>query len=142
MRFKTALLATAMAARPFAAHAEAISGLYIGAGVGANWLNDTRLRAADIAGANVNLGQLYAQQRKYTEAIAVLRTAVAADQADGPAAGDLAGEPCPNPDELVQMDHPLGLSLGAHLGGKFADSEQFAEESGHSRILISRSEFA
>jgi superkiller protein 3 len=28
-------------------------------------------------GANVNLGQLYAQQRKYPEAIAVLRTAVA-----------------------------------------------------------------
>lgn len=30
-------------------------------------------------GANVNLGQLYAQQRKYTEAVAVLRTAVAAE---------------------------------------------------------------
>ena len=30
-------------------------------------------------GANVNLGQLYAQQRKYTEAIAVLRTAIAAE---------------------------------------------------------------
>jgi len=30
-------------------------------------------------GANVNLGQLYAQQRKYTEAITVLRLAVAAE---------------------------------------------------------------
>ena len=30
-------------------------------------------------GANVNLGQLYAQQRKYPEAIAALRLAVAAE---------------------------------------------------------------
>src|SRR4026209_578707 len=35
-----------------------------------------QIDAQDV-GANINLGQLYAQQRKYAEAIAVLRTAVA-----------------------------------------------------------------
>ena len=34
---------------------------------------------ADDVGANINLGQLYAQQRKYPEAIADLRTALAAE---------------------------------------------------------------
>src|ERR1044071_4757955 len=33
----------------------------------------------DDVGANVNLGQLYAQQRKYAEAITVLRTGLAAE---------------------------------------------------------------
>ncbi len=42
---------------PMVSHAEAINGLYIGAGVGANFLNDTRLRSADIAGTTVNLGK-------------------------------------------------------------------------------------
>src|SRR5215213_1909724 len=37
-----------------------------------------RIDAKDV-GANVNLGQLYAQQRKYAEAIAVLRTGLAAE---------------------------------------------------------------
>src|SRR5215208_6281321 len=37
-----------------------------------------RIDANDV-GANVNLGQLYAQQRKYAEAIAVLRTGLAAE---------------------------------------------------------------
>ena len=57
MNIRPGLLAATILAVPLAGHAEAISGLYIGAGVGANWLNDTRLRAADIAGANVNLGK-------------------------------------------------------------------------------------
>src|SRR5688500_876308 len=37
-----------------------------------------KIDTADV-GANVNLGQLYAQQRKYTDAIAVLRTALIAE---------------------------------------------------------------
>ena len=54
---RSGLLAATILVAPMAARAEAISGLYIGAGVGANWLGDTRLRAADIAGVNVNLGK-------------------------------------------------------------------------------------
>ena len=56
-KLRGSLLAATILVAPLAAHAEAISGLYIGAGVGANWLSDTRLRAADIAGVNVNLGK-------------------------------------------------------------------------------------
>ena len=54
---RSGLLAATILVTPMAVRAEAISGLYIGAGVGANWLSDTRLRAADIAGVNVNLGK-------------------------------------------------------------------------------------
>ncbi len=57
MSLRHVLLAATILVTPLAARAEAISGLYIGAGVGANWMNDTRLRAADIAGVNVNLGK-------------------------------------------------------------------------------------
>ncbi len=56
-KLRSGLLAATILATPLAARAEAISGLYIGAGVGANWMNDTRLRAANIAGANVNFGK-------------------------------------------------------------------------------------
>src|ERR1044072_6581709 len=41
-------------------------------------------------GANVNLGQLYAQQRKYPEAIAALRLAVAAEPYNATAPHNLA----------------------------------------------------
>jgi len=57
MTLRQILLAATVLVTPLAARAEAISGLYIGAGIGANWLSDTRLRAADIAGVNVNLGK-------------------------------------------------------------------------------------
>jgi len=57
MSLRHVLLSATILVTPLAARAEAISGLYIGAGVGANWMNDTRLRAADIAGVNVNLGK-------------------------------------------------------------------------------------
>jgi len=57
MTLRQILLAATVIVTPLSARAEAISGLYIGAGIGANWLSDTRLRAADIAGVNVNLGK-------------------------------------------------------------------------------------
>jgi len=57
MKKRIGLLAATILAVPLAARAEAVNGLYIGAGAGANWLNDTRLRSADIGGANVNLGK-------------------------------------------------------------------------------------
>lgn len=65
------------------------------------------------------------------------RASVAADQADGSAAGDLPGEPGPHANVFVQMDQALSLGLDAYLVGEFADSEQLAEESSHSRILTS-----
>lgn len=57
MKLRAALLAATILAVPLAAQAEAVNGLYIGAGAGANWLNDTRLRSADIGGVNINLGK-------------------------------------------------------------------------------------
>lgn len=58
MSIRSGLLAATILAVPLAARAEAVSGLYIGAGVGANWLNDTRLRSVDVAGTNLNLGKV------------------------------------------------------------------------------------
>jgi outer membrane protein OmpA-like peptidoglycan-associated protein len=58
MNIRYGLLAATILVTPLAARAEAISGLYIGAGVGANWLNDTRLRSVDVAGTTLNLGKV------------------------------------------------------------------------------------
>ncbi|SHK45390.1 Outer membrane protein beta-barrel domain-containing protein [Roseomonas rosea] len=45
MSFRKALLAATMLALPLAAQAQPVSGLYIAAGAGANWLQDARLGA-------------------------------------------------------------------------------------------------
>ena len=58
MSIHSGLLAATILVVPLAGHAEAISGLYIGAGVGANWLNDTRLRSVSVGGTDINLGKV------------------------------------------------------------------------------------
>ena len=50
-----ALLAAPLLAVPLAARAQAINGVYVGVGVGANFLQDERARFAGIAGAGVGL---------------------------------------------------------------------------------------
>ena len=65
MNFRNAMmvgtvLAVPMIATSGAARAEAVSGLYIGAGVGANWMMDTKLRSIDLGNVqqnNIGLGK-------------------------------------------------------------------------------------
>ena len=54
MKFRSALLAATVMAAPVAAQAQPVNGLYIGAGVGANWLMDTDLRSIDLGNVQQN----------------------------------------------------------------------------------------
>ncbi len=56
MTLRATLLTATLLAAPLAARAQAISGVYIGTGVGVNFLQDERLRSANIAGSNFDLG--------------------------------------------------------------------------------------
>jgi hypothetical protein len=46
MSFKNTLLTAALASLPVLAQAQPISGLYLGGGAGANWLQNTTLNGA------------------------------------------------------------------------------------------------
>ncbi len=53
MKLRSALLAATVLAAPIAAKAEAISGLYIGAGAGANWLQEETLKSVGFPQAGI-----------------------------------------------------------------------------------------
>ncbi len=53
MKLRSALLAATVLAAPIAAKAEAISGLYIGAGAGANWLQDEKIKSVGFPQAGI-----------------------------------------------------------------------------------------
>ena len=59
MKLRSALLAATVLAAPVAARAEAISGLYIGAGAGANFLQDQDISTSAIAGRAFGIGANY-----------------------------------------------------------------------------------
>ncbi len=53
MKLRSALLAATVLAAPIAAKAEAISGLYIGAGAGANWLQEEKVKSVGFPQAGI-----------------------------------------------------------------------------------------
>ena len=58
MRIRNLLLAATILSVPTLAAAQApVSGLYVGAGVGANWLQEESLRSVDVGGTRVNTGK-------------------------------------------------------------------------------------
>jgi hypothetical protein len=58
MKLRSALLAATILAAPIAAKAEAISGLYIGAGAGANFLQNENVKAVGFPNAGIPLTNL------------------------------------------------------------------------------------
>ena len=58
MKLRSALLAATVLAAPIAAKAEAISGIYIGAGAGANFLQDEKVKAVGFPQAGIPLTNL------------------------------------------------------------------------------------
>ena len=56
MTLRTGLLTATLIAAPLAAQAQAISGIYVGAGAGVNFLQDETLRSATNGGPNLALG--------------------------------------------------------------------------------------
>ncbi|HJU91515.1 MAG TPA: FG-GAP-like repeat-containing protein, partial [Pyrinomonadaceae bacterium] len=84
-------------------------------------------------GANVNLGQLYAQQRKYPEAIAVLRTAVAAEPYNATALYNLgtalmrAGQRVEGQKVIAQFQELRQRGTGTTLGTNYLEQGRYAE---------------
>ncbi len=84
-------------------------------------------------GANVNLGQLYAAQRKYTEAIAVLRTAVAAEPYNQTALYNLgtslmrAGQREEGQKVIAQFQELRQRGTGTTLGTSYLEQGRYAE---------------
>jgi tetratricopeptide (TPR) repeat protein len=84
-------------------------------------------------GANVNLGQLYAQQRKYAEAITVLRTAVAAEPYNATALYNLgtsllrAGQRDEGQKVITQFQELRQRGTGTTLGTNYLEQGRYAE---------------
>jgi len=84
-------------------------------------------------GANVNIGQLYAAQRKYTEAIAVLRTAVAAEPYNQTALYNLgtslmrAGQREEGQKVIAQFQELRQRGTGTTLGNNYLEQGRYAE---------------
>jgi outer membrane protein OmpA-like peptidoglycan-associated protein len=55
MRFRSTLLAATVLAAPFAAHAQPVTGLYIGAGAGVNWKNQLNVNSIGGFSSNGNI---------------------------------------------------------------------------------------
>ena len=91
-----------------------------------------RIDANDV-GANVNLGQLYAQQRKYPEAIAVLRTAVAAEPYNATALYNLGtslirgGQREEGQKVIAQFQELRQRGTGTTLGTNYLEQGRYAE---------------
>jgi len=91
-----------------------------------------RLDANDV-GANVNLGQLYAQQRKYPEAVAVLRTAVAAEPYNATALYNLgtalirSGQREEGQKVIAQFQELRQRGSGTTLGTNYLEQGRYAE---------------
>jgi Tfp pilus assembly protein PilF len=88
---------------------------------------------ADDVGANVNLGQLYAQQRKYTEASAALRLAVAAEPYNATALYNLgtalirAGQRDEGQKVIAQFQELRQRGSGTTLGNNYLEQGRYAE---------------
>jgi Flp pilus assembly protein TadD len=84
-------------------------------------------------GANVNLGQLYAQQRKYPEAIAVLRTAIAMEPYNATALYNLgtslirAGQREEGQKVVAQFQELRQRGTGTTLGNNYLEQGRYAE---------------
>ena len=84
-------------------------------------------------GANVNLGQLYAQQRKYPEAIVVLRTAVAAEPYNATALYNLGtalirgGQRIEGQKVIAQFQELRQRGTGTTLGTNYLEQGRYAE---------------
>jgi tetratricopeptide (TPR) repeat protein len=91
-----------------------------------------RVDANDV-GANVNLGQLYAQQRKYTEASAALRLAVAAEPYNATALYNLgtalirAGQRDEGQKVIAQFQELRQRGSGTTLGNNYLEQGRYAE---------------
>src|SRR5215208_1544981 len=91
-----------------------------------------RIDANDV-GANVNLGQLYAQQRKYTEAIAVLRTGLAAEPYNATALYNLGtalmrgGQRDEGQKVIAQFQESRQRGTGTTLGTNYLEQGRYAE---------------
>ncbi len=84
-------------------------------------------------GANVNIGQLYAQQRKYPEAIAVLRTGLAAEPYNATALYNLgtallrAGQRDEGQKVIAQFQELRQRGTGTTLGSNYLEQGRYAE---------------
>jgi Flp pilus assembly protein TadD len=84
-------------------------------------------------GANVNLGQLYAQQRKYPEAIAALRLAVAAEPYNATALYNLgtalmrSGQREEGTKVIAQFQELRNRGTGTTLGTNYLEQGRYAE---------------
>ena len=91
-----------------------------------------RLDANDV-GANVNVGQLYAQQRKYPEAIAALRLAVAAEPYNATALYNLGtalirgGQRDEGQKVIAQFQELRQRGSGTTLGNNYLEQGRYAE---------------
>ena len=91
-----------------------------------------RIDANDV-GTNINLGQLYAGQRKYTEAIAVLRTAVAAEPYNATALYNLgnslmrSGQREEGQKVIAQFQELRQRGTGTTLGTNYLEQGRYAE---------------
>src|SRR5215213_303224 len=88
---------------------------------------------ANDVGANVNLGQLYAQQRKYPEAIAALRLAVAAEPYNATALYNLgttlirSGQRAEGQKVVAQFQELRNRGTGTTLGTNYLEQGRYAE---------------
>jgi len=84
-------------------------------------------------GANINLGQLYAQQRKYSEAITLLRTAIAAEPYNATALYNLgtalmrAGQREEGQKVIAQFQELRQRGTGTTLGTNYLEQGRYAE---------------
>src|SRR5215204_5176023 len=91
-----------------------------------------RIDANDV-GANINLGQLYAQQRKYPEAIAVLRTGLAAEPYNATALYNLgtalmrAGQRDEGQKVIALFQELRQRGTGTTLGTNYLEQGRYAE---------------
>ncbi len=84
-------------------------------------------------GTNINLGQLYAQQRKYPEAIAVLRTALASEPYNATALYNLgtalmrSGQRDEGQNVIKQFQQLRERGTGSTLGTNYLEQGRYAE---------------
>jgi Tfp pilus assembly protein PilF len=84
-------------------------------------------------GANVNIGQLYAQQRKYPEAVAALRLAVAAEPYNATALYNLgtslirSGQREEGQKVIAQFQELRNRGTGTTLGANYLEQGRYAE---------------
>ncbi|MGH9881999.1 MAG: tetratricopeptide repeat protein, partial [Pyrinomonadaceae bacterium] len=84
-------------------------------------------------GTNVNLGQLYAQQRKYSEALTVLRTALAAEPYNATALYNLgtvlirAGQRDEGQSVIKQFQELRQRGSGSTIGTNYLEQGHYAE---------------